>query len=94
VIVLVPLAAVAIVAQREDLGRLVTLYGLLAIALILIAGEPISADRYAFAVVPVLMVYGRVLARIPVAAGVAVLAALLSLLAYDAVQFAHFHWVA
>ena len=94
VIVLVPLAAVAIVVQQKALGALLTLYGLLAIALILIAGEPISADRYAFAVLPVLMVYGRVLARIPVAAGVAALAALLSLLAYDTVQFALFHWVA
>jgi hypothetical protein len=93
-IALVPLAAVAIVAQRKALGRLLTLYGLLAIALILIAGEPISADRYAFAVVPVLMAYGRALQRLPVPAGVAVLAALLSLLAYDAVQFARFHWVA
>ena len=93
VIVLVPLAAVAIVVQRRALGALLALYGMLAIVLIMLGGEPISADRYAFAVVPVLLAYGRILQRIPII-GAAVLAASLCLLAYDAVQFAQFHWVA
>jgi hypothetical protein len=93
VIVLVPLAAIAIVVQHKALGALLALYGLLAIALILLVGEPISADRYAFAVVPVLLAYGRVLRRVPVA-GAAGLAFLLYLLAFDAAQFARFHWVA
>jgi hypothetical protein len=93
VIVLVPLAAVALVVQRRALGSLLALYGLVAIALILVSGEPISADRYAFALVPVLLVYGRVLQRVPVA-GVSALAFLVYLLAYDAFQFARFHWVA
>jgi Mannosyltransferase (PIG-V) len=93
VIVLVPLAAIAVVVQRKALGTLLALYGVLAIALILLAGEPISADRYAFAVVPVLLAYGRILQRVP-AAGAAGLAFLLYLLAYDASLFARFHWVA
>lgn len=93
VIVLVPLAAVAIVVQRKALGALLALYGVLAIALILLGGEPISADRYAFAVVPVLLAYGRVLQRVPVA-GAAALVFSLYLLAYDASLFARFHWVA
>ncbi|MGC2129449.1 MAG: mannosyltransferase family protein [Candidatus Aquilonibacter sp.] len=93
VMVLVPLAAIAIIMQHKALGLLLTLYGLLAIALILVAGEPISADRLAFAVVPVLLAYGRILQRIPVA-GAVWLVFSLSLLAYDAGSFARFHWVA
>ncbi len=67
------------------------MYGLLTIAIILFAGEPISADRYAYATIPVLIALARALQRVPVAGGVAVLASL-ALLAYDTVQFARFHW--
>ncbi|HUA08485.1 MAG TPA: hypothetical protein VMA98_04365 [Candidatus Acidoferrales bacterium] len=93
VVVLVPLAAVAVLLQRKALGSLMTSYALLAIALLLFAGEPISADRNAFTFVPVLLAYGRALERVPVAGGAA-LAASLALLAYDTAQFANFHWVA
>ena len=92
-VVLVPLAAIALVIQRNALGSLLTLYGLLAIAMIFMAGEPISADRYAFAVIPVLIALARPLQRVPVAGAVALVASL-GLIAYDAVQFARFHWVA
>jgi hypothetical protein len=93
VIVLVPLGAVALVVQRKALGSLLTLYGVLVIALIFAGGEPISADRYAYAAIPVLIALGRALQRVPIAGGAA-LAASLVLLAYDTVQFARFHWVA
>ncbi len=92
-VALVPIAAIALVVQRKALGTLLTLYGLLAIALILFAGEPTSADRYAFAVIPVLIAFARALQRVPIAGGAVVLASL-ALLAYDTVQFARFHWVA
>jgi hypothetical protein len=92
-VVLVPLAAAAIVVQRKALGSLLAIYGILAIVLIILAGEPIGADRYAFAVVPVLIAFARALQRVP-AAGGAVLLGSLALLTYDAVQFAHFNWVA
>ena len=93
VVVLVPVAVIAIALQHRTLGSLLTVYGVLALALILFAGEPISADRIAYAVLPVLIAYGRALQRVPVA-GVALLTASLALLTYDAVQFARFHWVA
>lgn len=81
-VVLVPLGAIALIVQRKALGTLLTLYGLLAIALIFFAGEPIAADRYAFTVIPILIAFA------------AVVLASLVLLAYDTVEFARFHWVA
>jgi hypothetical protein len=93
VVVLVPLAGLAILMQRNALGMLLTVYGVLAIALIFVAGEPISADRYAYAAIPVLIAVAHVLLRGPVA-GAAALIASLGLLAYDTVQFARFYWVA
>ena len=92
-VALVPLGALAVFVQRNALGSLLTLYGLLAIVLILVAGEPISADRYAYRGDPLLIALARALARVPVA-GAAALIASLALLAYDTVQFARFHWVA
>ncbi len=92
-VVLVPVAAVAIGVQRKELGSLLALYGILAIVLIFLAGEPIGADRYAFVVVPVLIAFARMLQRIPVA-GAAALLGSLALLARDAIEFARFHWVA
>lgn len=92
-VALVPVAAIAIVVQRKSLGLLLSVYGLLTIAIILLAGEPISADRYAFAVIPVLIAFARALQRVPIAGGAVVLASL-ALLVYDTVQFARFHWVA
>ena len=92
-VALVPLAAIAILVQHKALGRLLTLYGLFAIVLILLAGEPIGADRYAFAVIPVLIACARVLQRVPIA-GVPLLLGSMALVAYDAVQFARFNWVA
>jgi hypothetical protein len=93
VVLLVPLGAVAVIVQHKALGLLMTLYALFALAILAVAGEPISADRYAFGVIPILIAYGRALQRAPLA-GMAVLAASLVLLAYDAAQFARFHWVA
>jgi hypothetical protein len=92
-VVLVPLAAVAIVVQRKALGSLLALYGILAIAFIFFAGEPIGADRYAFTVIPVLIAFARMLQRVPIV-GAAVLLASLALLVYDAVRFTQFRWVA
>ncbi len=88
-----PLGAIALIVQRKALGTLLTLYGFLAIALIFIAGEPIAADRYAFAVIPILIAFARALQRVPLLGGVA-LSASLALLAFDTVEFARFHWVA
>lgn len=93
VVVLVPLGAIAVVVQHKALGLLMTLYALFALAILALAGEPISADRYAYGVIPILIAYGRALQRVPVV-GIAALAASLVLLAYDATQFARFHWVA
>jgi hypothetical protein len=93
VIVLVPLAAIALVMQRNALGSLLTFYGVLAIALIFVSGEPISADRYAYATIPLLIVVARALQRVPVAGGAALVASL-ALLAYDTMQFVRFDWVA
>ena len=93
VVILAPLGAVAVIVQRKALGLLMTLYALLALAILAFAGEPISADRYAFGIIPILIAYGRALQRVPIA-GIGAIAASLALLAYDAVQFARFHWVA
>jgi|HubBroStandDraft_4_1064222.scaffolds.fasta_scaffold171692_1 hypothetical protein len=93
VIVLVPLGAIAVLVQYKALGTLMTLYTLFALAILAVAGGPMSADRYAYGVIPILIAYGRALQRVP-AVGIAALAASLVLLAYDAVQFARFHWVA
>jgi hypothetical protein len=92
-VALVPLAAIALIVQRKALGSLLTLYGLFAIVLIFCVGEPISADRFAFVVIPLLIAVARVLQRVPIA-GAAVLLASLTLLANDSLQFARFHWVA
>jgi hypothetical protein len=92
-VALVPVAAIALIVQRKALGSLLTLYGLLAIALAFGAGEPLSSDRLVFAVIPVLIAFARALQRVPVAGGIALVASL-ALLAYDTVQFARFHWVA
>lgn len=93
VVALVPISAVALIIQRRALGLLMTLYGLFALAIIVVAGEPISADRYAFALVPVLFVWGRILERMQ-AAGFGLALALLALLFYDTLRFAQSHWVA
>jgi Mannosyltransferase (PIG-V) len=93
VLVLVPLGAIAIIIQHKALGMLMTLYALFALAILAVAGGPMSADRYAYGVIPILIAYGRALQRVP-AIGIAALAVSLGLLAYDAVQFARFHWVA
>lgn len=93
VIALVPVTAIALLVQRRALGLLLVLYGLLALAVIVFAGEPISADRYAFAIIPVLLVWGRIFGRMQWV-GVALVVGMLALLAYDTVRFAQFHWVA
>jgi hypothetical protein len=92
-IVLIPLGAIAVIVQHKALGMLMTLYALFALAIFCLAGEPISADRYAYGVIPILIAYGRALQRVP-AVGIIALAGSLALLGYDAVQFARFHWVA
>lgn len=91
-IVLVPVAAIAAIVQRKTLGPLMTWYALIAIALLLLSGEPISADRKAAGVIPILMALGRPLARLPYA-GVAIVLALATLLALDSWSFARFLWV-
>jgi len=93
VIVLVPIATIAMLVQYKWLGLLLGTYGLLTMGIILFAGEPISVDRFAYATIPVLIALGRALQRVPIAGGGLLLASL-ALLAYDTVQFARFHWVA
>jgi Gpi18-like mannosyltransferase len=93
VVVLVPLGAIAVIVQHKALGLLMTLYTLFTLAILAVAGGPMSADRYAYDVIPILIAYGRALQRVP-ALGIAALTVSLVLLGYDAVQFARFHWVA
>ena len=91
-IVLVPFGAVAVFVQRRALGPVMTAYAVIALALILFSGEPISAARKAYSVLPVLLALGRALARTP-RLGVPALGLCLVLLVQDADAFAHFRWV-
>jgi Gpi18-like mannosyltransferase len=92
-VIFVLIGAIALVTQHRALGTPMALYGLLAIAVILYTGQPISADRHAYAVVPILIAFGRALRRVP-AFGTIAIAGSLALLALDAQEFARFHWVA
>jgi hypothetical protein len=91
-VVLVPLAAIATIVQRRALGPVMCTYALFAIALLAFSGEPISADRKAFTVVPILLSLGRPLARSR-PFGIAVILILAALLAADSWSFARFLWV-
>ena len=90
---LVPLGLIAIVIESRRLGSAMTIYGLLALALLLFSGTMFSVDRNAYAVVPVLVAIGAILRRVPLA-GYVILAASAVLLVIDASRFAHFLWVA
>jgi hypothetical protein len=90
---LVPLGIVAVVIESPRLGRTMTLYALLALAMLAFSGTPFSVDRNAYAVAPVLIAGGAILRRIP-PIGYAVLALCALVLVIDAGRFAHFQWVA
>lgn len=92
-LLLVPVGALAVVAQSRQLGRLMTLYALLALAMLVFSGTPFSVDRNAYAIAPVLIAIGAVARRVP-PVGYVVLALSALLLVIDAGRFAHFEWVA
>ncbi|MBV8637729.1 MAG: DUF2029 domain-containing protein [Candidatus Eremiobacteraeota bacterium] len=93
VVALVPLGALVVAAQARRLGRMMTLYALVALAMLVCSGTPFSVDRNAYAVAPVLLGYGATLRRVP-AAGYIALALCALLLVIDAGRFARFEWVA
>ncbi len=92
-VLLVPLGAVAVILQARRLGRLMTLYALLALAALLFAGTPFSVDRNAYAIAPLLLAVGASVRRVP-PAGYVILALCAVLLVIDAGRFARFEWVA
>lgn len=93
VVLLVPFGALAVIAQSRRLGRLMTLYALLALAMLVLSGTPFSVDRNAYAIAPLLVAFGAILRRVP-PAGYVVLALFAVLLVIDAGRFARFEWVA
>ncbi len=93
VVILVPLGIVAVVAQAKNLGPLMSLYALFALAMLVFSGTPFSVDREAYALAPLLIAYGATLRRVP-AAGYVVLALCALLLVVDSGRFARFEWVA
>ena len=93
VIVLVALAIVVVPIFARRLGAPGTIYFALACAVLLLAGPPISIDRYMYSIVPVVVAIGAAFRRAPYA-GYAIAAVCLVLLALDAMAFARFQWVA
>ncbi|HET9030613.1 MAG TPA: hypothetical protein VFN49_10565 [Candidatus Aquilonibacter sp.] len=91
--VLVPAGLIAVLIEARHLGRLATLYGLLALAVLLFSGTPFSVDRNAYAIAPVLVAIAALLRRAP-PLGYLILAVSAVLLVIDAGRFAHFAWVA
>ncbi len=92
-VLLVPLGALAVIAQARGLGRLMTLYALLALAMLVFSGTPFSVDRNAYAIAPVLIAISALVRRVP-PAGYVILALCAVLLVIDAGRFARFEWVA
>lgn len=90
---LVPIGLLAILFESRRMGSAMTIYGLLALAMLLTSGTMFSVDRNAYAIVPVLVAIGAILRRVPVA-GYVVLSLSSVLLVIDASRFAHFLWVA
>jgi Mannosyltransferase (PIG-V) len=93
VVLLVPLGALATIIEASGVGRMMTIYALLALAMLAFSGTPFSVDRNAYAVVPVLIAFGAILRRVP-PAGYVMLALCAVLLTIDAGRFARFEWVA
>lgn len=92
-LLLVPIGLFAILIESRRLGAAMTIYGVLALAVLTFSGTPFSVDRNAYAIVPVLIAIGALLRRVP-NAGYVVLALSTVLLVIDAGRFAHFQWVA
>ncbi len=92
-IVFLAVAVPCAVFYRERIGTAGVAYVAFALAAIVLAGTPISVDRYLYATIPLLIALARLYRRIPVAGYVAT-AISLPLLFLDAMTFAQFHWVA
>jgi Mannosyltransferase (PIG-V) len=92
-VLLVPLGALATLFEARRLGRLMTLFAFFALAVFVFSGTPLSVDRNAYTVVPLLVAFGAILRRVP-PAGYVVLALSALLLVIDCGRFARFEWVA
>jgi hypothetical protein len=92
-LLLVPGGAWALAAHAKRLGLAMTLYGFLALAMLFAAGTPLSADRNAYAVIPILIALGATWRRVPVVGAIVIVAGLV-MLWFDAAAFARFSWVA
>ncbi len=93
VVLLVPLGALAAIVEARRLGRLMTLYALLALAMLVFSGTPFSVDRNAYVIAPLVVAFGAILRRVP-PVGYVMLALFALLLTIDAGRFARFEWVA
>lgn len=91
--VLMLLVAAVVALTVKTFGTANRLYVLFAVATLVLSGEPASADRVLYSVVPVVLALGLAYRKLPYAA-YAEVAASLVILALDAMAFAKFAWVA
>jgi hypothetical protein len=92
-LLLVLVGFLVVIAHARRLGDAMTAYAVLALAMMVAAGVPISLDRNAYAVVPIAIAFGATWRRLPWL-GAIVIALGLVMLAIDAARFAEFKWVA
>ena len=93
IVIVIAVVAAAVAVTTRKLGMANLLYLAFAFSMLVLSGEPASADRIVYSVVPVVLSLGIAYRRLPYA-GYAAVAASLVILALDAMAFARFAWVA
>lgn len=91
VMLLVIVAGGAALAFARRIGIAATCYAMVALAIILLAGFPMSADRIAYSVAPLAVALGMLWNSVP-GAGAAMLIGFASLLPVDAIRIAQRMW--